>query len=867
MSISPNLSLAIIRDPLVVEVNCPLVEAIAQMQAVQVSCELGATAVAKIEAAGRASCVLVVERGQLVGILTDRHILRLSFEPGWAETLTVAAVMQSPVSTLQEDCLTNFGAIAWVFQETNMRHLPILDRQGKLMGLLTQEGLLHGAEPTDLLRMRSVAEVMTTQVSTVLATTPLAEVIQCLTERQVGSVVVTEATEATVPVVPIGLITERDLVQCRALNLDPELYQAREVMNPLPFFARPRDSLWSIQQLIDRHGTHQVVVVDDHQNLCGIITATDLIRAVNPLELYRWAETLQQRVTNLEAAVTSRTQELQRVSHLQQRILDSTHFAIISIDPTGLIQTFNRGAAAMLGYDPEEIVGKQTPLLFHDPAEVAAIAEELSQTLQRPVSATIEVFQILCIKEGEQDREWTYITQAGDRKTVRLSLAPLQDADGQILGIAGIAQDMTQRKTYEDQLQATNLALARATRLKDEFLANMSHELRTPLNAILGMAEALKEEVYGPLQERQYRSVQTIEASGHHLLALINDILDLAKIEADRLEFHCEATAIADLCESSLVFVRHQAQEKQIRLHTDISAYLPKLFIDERRIRQVLINLLSNAIKFTPPQGTVSLEVSLKAIPSEATDALPRYELDFRVRDTGIGITPDNLTRLFQPFVQVDSDLNRQYSGTGLGLALVKKLVELHGGTVQVTSQLGVGSCFSFRLPCHNLLNNPQWSLELNTELPPDKPHPTAANSLDLAVVPPDLQGCRVLLTEDNEANILTTARYLTARGCQVIIARNGQEAIDLLLVERPDIILMDVQMPVLDGLTAIQRIRKLGDRQLAQTPIIAVTALVMPGDAEKCLAAGADNYLAKPMRLKQLTALIQETLALQEPL
>ncbi len=384
--------------------------------------------------------------------------------------------------------------------------------------------------------------------------------------------------------------------------------------------------------------------------------------------------------------------------------------------------------------------------------------------------------------------------------------------------------------------------------MKDEFLANMSHELRTPLNAILGMSEALQEEVFGPLNQKQHQSVQTIEKSGTHLLALINDILDVAKIESGKIELNCTPTLITELCESSLVFVKQQALKKRISIQIEFSPYLPKLLIDERRIRQVLINLLNNAIKFTHEGGRVSLTVTFE---SSTETASSNHYISFAVTDTGIGITPENLPKLFQPFVQIDSALNRQYMGTGLGLALVKKIVEMHGGEVKVKSKIDIGSCFTFRLPCQDLLlQAPESSQETVVNLDP--------NSTTQV-----LEKCPlILLAEDHEANIITTSRYLKAKGYQIILAANGQEAIDQAKSYKPDLILMDIQMPVMDGLEAIKRIREDSDRTLANIPIIALTALAMISDKQKCLEAGANYYLAKPFKLGQLTSTIQEILA-----
>lgn len=406
-------------------------------------------------------------------------------------------------------------------------------------------------------------------------------------------------------------------------------------------------------------------------------------------------------------------------------------------------------------------------------------------------------------------------------------------------------QNIRDRKQAEIQLKQSNEELARATRLKNEFLANMSHELRTPLNAILGMAEGLQEGVFGPIEaKKQIKALRTIERSGAHLLELINDILDLAKIESGHVELEYSPVAAKMLCKSSLAFVRQQAQKKRIKLQLQVAPKLPDIEVDERRVRQVLINLLNNAVKFTPEAGSVTLEVAL--LPPDAP--CDRSSLRFAVTDTGIGIAPEDLKKLFKPFVQVDSSLNRQYQGTGLGLALVKRIAELHEGRVTVTSEVGVGSCFAIELPYA--------TPEPGSLLSPDAPTPSpVVCAIEQLPVQPF-----ILLAEDNEANILTLSSYLQAKGYRVRTAKNGQAAIELAQAEPPDIILMDVQMPGMDGLAAIAHIRKLPN--LDRIPIVALTALAMEGDRERCLAAGATAYLSKPVRLRQLVFSIQELLS-----
>lgn len=402
---------------------------------------------------------------------------------------------------------------------------------------------------------------------------------------------------------------------------------------------------------------------------------------------------------------------------------------------------------------------------------------------------------------------------------------------------------LTQR--VEDRtakLSAANAELARASRLKDEFLASMSHELRTPLNTILGMAEVLRMKIYGVLNEEQVQALGHVEESGRHLLALINDILDLSKIEANKLDLDIRPVLIDEVCQASLRFIHQLATNKQIKVSFEANDIPETLPADELRLKQILVNLLSNAVKFTPKNGRVGLVV--KSDPEQKV-------VRFTVWDTGIGISKQDMKRLFKPFVQIDSSLARQHGGTGLGLSLVYRLTEMHGGSVSLESQIKKGSRFTVSLP---------WQT-------PDDEFPTADDKIQAAENETEPQAVEVnpqqpvlvLLVEDNETNIVTVQDYLNAKGYHVITAREGTEAIERAQEEKPDIILMDIQMPGMDGLEATQRIR--ADEEIAHIPIIALTALAMPGDRERCLAAGVDDYLSKPVRLKNLVAVIETQL------
>ncbi len=684
---------------------------------------------------------------------------------------------------------------------------------------------------------------------------------------------------------------------------------------------------------------------------------------------------------SLEAKVIERTQELWKLNKLQRAILDGTDYAIISTNLNGIIQTFNAGAEKMLGYSMEEVIGKVTPEIFHDPQEIIDKIAKASKILGKDIGEGFGAL-IYMASQGLIDEEWINIRKDGSRFPISISVTVLKDnndqpigtlsvrkdisdrklaeeslresekrfaslasaapvaifqinqnnectyvndfwsqitgqetsmalgygwlqtihpddreqihrqwnqaieqqtyyqgegrciksdgticffycqaipevdQDGVFTGYIGTLTDISDRKQTEIQLQAINEQLLRATKLKDEFLANMSHELRTPLNSILGLSESLQEQILGSLNEKQLKAIRIVESSGEHLLSLINDILDLSKISSGMMALDIASVSVQNLCNVSLVFVKQQALQKSIQIHSYIPPYINSINIDERRIKQVLINLLTNAVKFTPRQGQVSLLVSVGSGDTwQGAASIPQQlklqnvpMIVFQVVDTGIGIASKNLSQLFQPFVQIDSSLNRQYEGTGLGLALVKQIVELHGGQVMVESEIGKGSVFTVALP-----------YEMSEPIAPTTP--TSANLASLEVKSEEAIAPLILLAEDNEANIANFSIYLTALNYRLIVAKDGEEAIALAKSEKPDIILMDIQMPIMDGLAATRLIR--ADVEIADIPIIALTALAMEGDQNRCLEAGANEYLSKPVKLRQLASKIAELLAI----
>ena len=363
-------------------------------------------------------------------------------------------------------------------------------------------------------------------------------------------------------------------------------------------------------------------------------------------------------------------------------------------------------------------------------------------------------------------------------------------------------------------LRSANVQLAHAARLKDEFLASMSHELRTPLNAILGRSETLLEELHGPLVPKQQRSVRSIEESGRHLLSLINDILDLSKIEAGKLELELDEIVVSSLCEASVRLIGETALKKHIAVSVEIDPAVNRMRADARRLKQMLVNLLSNAVKFTPEGGKIGLVVA-----SDAEHNLVR----FVVWDTGIGIPPEDTTKLFKPFVQLDSSLSRQYAGTGLGLSLVLRMAELHGGSVAVESAPGTGSRFTVILP---------WRRSAY-----------AAAQTNPLLATGNVNARRVLMVEDSPSASEQMMHYLDERGAVVELLQQGAGVVERAAASQPDLIVLDILLPDLSGWQVLTQLRQ--DERTRALRVLVITVL---DERQQALDMGADGYLLKPV-------------------
>lgn len=453
-----------------------------------------------------------------------------------------------------------------------------------------------------------------------------------------------------------------------------------------------------------------------------------------------------------------------------------------------------------------------------------------------------------------------YRYKSRERLWITESAILISDQQGAPLYYQGTVQDISKRKQSEQEQEHLIAQLAKSARLKDEFLASMSHELRTPLNSILGMAEALTDEIYGDLTPRQRKALGTIDASGRHLLSLINDILDLAKIESGQIELSYSTVDVDALCQSTLRLIQAAVEKKKLRVSLSLDPAVKMITADGRRLKQILLNLLSNSVKFTPEEGTIGLQVM--GVKGDTP------VVQFVVTDTGVGIPQDAMENLFKPFVQLDSSLSRQYDGTGLGLALVSRMVKLHGGTITLTSDVGKGSCFTVTLPWGKTYSTNN-GLEVLSIPAPSTPIVTLLTTPKIAtstVWPPEsisplhpVPAPLILLAEDNPVAMQAVTDFLRYKGYQVETATNGIQAITKAHSLQPALILMDMQMPDMDGLEATRQLR--ADSRLSNIPVIAFTALAMPSDQARCSAAGIDAYLSKPVSLYHLQSTIEQFL------
>ena len=514
----------------------------------------------------------------------------------------------------------------------------------------------------------------------------------------------------------------------------------------------------------------------------------------------------------IEASERKAAENALKQSEAQFRaIFERSSMGICLVDIKGRIVDINPALCEILRYDFDQLSQKN----FADYICFKQGDLELYKQLMLGQFERLEIERQLLHKDGST--VWTH-----------LSISLIVRTNGKPKFFLAIVEDISKRKETELELRKSKEAAEVGSRAKSEFLATMSHELRTPLNAIMGLSQLLQQEIVGPMNDKQKQYIDCIYSSGVHLLELINDILDLSKIEAGKEELFLFPLQVEDLCNYVISTVRERAEEKGLQLTCSIDERIETCVADERRIKQMLLNLLTNAIKFTS-EGQVSLQVMKSS-----------KGIAFRVSDTGIGIQPHQFHHLFEPFRQLDSRLSRQYEGTGLGLALTRKLARLHGGNVRVESTSGKGSRFTLFLPDKGYQKD-KWQLKIN--------HNSTIGSTNASI------NKRILLVEDDKHTGKLLQDYLQTTGYQVEWMADGNDFLEIVRFYQPNLILLDIQLGNCSGWDLLASLRKTSDLQ--DKIVVVMTPSKDDSSRRKFIQAGANDFVGKPIGIVKLESIL----------
>ncbi len=530
----------------------------------------------------------------------------------------------------------------------------------------------------------------------------------------------------------------------------------------------------------------------------------------------------------VEAARTLLDQRLRDQQFYTRSLIESNIDALMMTDPQGIISDVNEQMIVLTGRTRDELIGAPSKKFFTD----STLAEAAINRV---------------LKEGKvSDYELTVRARNGEETVVSYNAATFHDRDRTVQGVFAAARDVTERKRFEQALQEKNVELQHASRMKSEFLATMSHELRTPLNAIIGFSEALKDGFMGQMSDIQNEYVGDISASGQHLLSLINDILDLSKVEAGMMTLDLEPVDVRSLLSTSRSIVKESAATRHIQLEFEIGENLGVPFLDVRKTKQIVYNLLSNAVKFSHDGGRVALHARrvlrrdvgllsgnwpVHSFP--LTDNVCDEFLEICVSDCGIGIAKSDMEKLFRAFSQIDSRLARKFEGTGLGLAMVKQMADLHGGTVAVASAVGEGARFAAWLP-------------LRTDSIASRPLESPAPLAHAPAVQPQNRIALVVEDDDRTADLIRL--LLEEDGFSVLRAASGEAALQIAPQQHLSLITLDLMLPGMDGWAFLAHIRE--SSTLSQVPVVIISAQV---EGNMAIAGGALAVLQKPIRRAQL--------------
>jgi len=539
---------------------------------------------------------------------------------------------------------------------------------------------------------------------------------------------------------------------------------------------------------------------------------------------YRLIEELTSMNEKLKKEIESRKSSESDLKHSKDKYHNITNImelGLVELDLSDNVISVNDRFIELTGYSNEEIIGLNYNQTFLGEESLNIVRKE---NLKRKTGTT-GTYEIK-IKSKLNKEIWVIINGS-----------PLYNKKGQIIGTVGAHFDITSRKQVEQELIKAKEFAEDVAKIKSQFLANMSHEIRTPLNGIVGLSKLLSNT---ELTSKQEEYLNAIATSSDSLLVIINDILDISKIEAGKMTFEKKDFKLTELVSSVVDIFERRIEEKELKISFEIDKNIPEpLSGDAIRLNQILYNLIGNAVKFTE---NGKIEIKIHSVEQKLNDIL----LSISVKDTGIGISEDKQQEIFDAFTQAKGETTRKYGGTGLGLAIVKNLVELQGGSVGVNSILDQGSEFNVNI---------RYDLSKSNETDFNVSNQNRRECSELNC----LAGIRILLAEDNLINQLVTNDLLIDMNAKVSIANNGKEAIDLLNIESFDLVLMDMQMPEMDGYQAMKFIRKKSSKTIRSIPIIALTAHAIEGEDQKCKQAGANEYISKPFLPEELFTKIGE--------
>ncbi len=781
------------------------------------------------------SSVLVIDDSQLVGIFTERDVVRLIADGIMLQGITIAEVMSRELVVLKtNDTSQDIFAARNLMRQHDIRHLPIMDECDQVLGTISSEGIRRVLRPTQWLRFCRVREVMNVQIVHVLPTVSVLDAIKLMISHRVSCVVIVrEAREneeysdtgASV-LLPIGIITERDILQFQRLELNLESTQVQALMSTPLFLVNPEDSLWSVHSLMQQHRVRRLVVAGSQAELMGIITQTSLLQALDPTEMYGVLELLEQKVKELETERRELSQSYTTQSQLYQQtqkaleerqqiekalreeknlisaILNVAGALIVVIDKQGKIIHFNQTCERITGYSFEEVQSKQV-------CDFIALEE---------IEATTEVFEQLKRGEFPNQHENHWLAKDGSPRLISWSNTCLIDDDGSVKYIIATGIDITEKKQLEKQF-------LRAQRLESvgTLAGGIAHDLNNILTPILAISQLLPLKL-PQVDERTQHLFEMLQNSAKRGATLVKQILSFARgVEGER-----KTLQIKHIISEIREFARNTFP-KSIQLEVGIAENLYTVYGDATQLHQVLMNLCVNARDAMPNGGILSINAENihvdRNYAAMSINGNVGDHIVITVSDTGIGIPPETSERIFEPFFTT----KEQGKGTGLGLSTVLGIIKSHNGFINVYSEVGKGTRFKVYLPAAQ----------------------TAEIIQDKTGEIPTGQG-ELILVVDDEAIIREVSKTsLEEYNYQVLTAKNGIEAIALYAQHKDDIsaVVMDMMMPLMDGLTAIYTLEQINP----QVKVIAVSGLPSSEKIATATHAGAKAFLAKPYTSEEL--------------